>query len=285
MELARPEKSGLIVKDITGLGPSKANINAQELATMDGSIFSSARVENRNIVLTLAMMFDPLVEDARHRTYRYFPLKKMVTLTFETDYRISEISGYVESNEPNIFSDAEETQISIICTDPYFREPSLSSSAFFGADPLFEFPFENDSVTEPLLLMGEIREDSRVTFEYGGDVDTGMLITVHTLKDARNITIYNVETRESMAINTDKIKDLTGMAFHSGDDIEISTYQGNKYVRLVREGHYTNIISAVNKDADWLRLSVGYNTFDYQAEEGVKDIVVTFTYRNAFGGI
>ena len=41
--LRAPESSGLIIQEISGLGPSKANINSTELATMDGSIFASAR--------------------------------------------------------------------------------------------------------------------------------------------------------------------------------------------------------------------------------------------------
>lgn len=285
LELTKPEKSGLIIKDITGLGPSKATINAQELATMDGSIYSSARVENRNIVITLAMMFAPTIEDSRQKTYRYFPLKKKVTLKFETDNRTSEITGYVESNEPEIFSEEETTQISIICTDPYFYESKGSSNAFFGVEPLFEFPFENRSYTEKLLLMGEIRMDSRAIVNYVGDIDTGMIITIHTLGDAKNFTIYNVDTRETMAINTDKIKNITGLPFRAGDDIEISTHKGNKYVRLLRNGVYTNIISAMGKNADWFQLSVGDNIFDYQAEEGADNLLITFAYRNAYGGI
>lgn len=285
LELAKPENSGLIIKDITGLGPMNATINTQDLATMDGSLYSSARVENRNIVLTLAMMFSPTVEDSRQLTYHYFPLKKKVTLKFETDNRTSEIEGYVESNEPEIFSEEESTQISIICPDPFFYESKGSSSAFYGADPMFEFPFSNESYSEPLLLMGEIRMDSRAIVNYVGDVDTGMVITIHTLGDASNFTIYNVDTGESMAINTDKVKTITGVAFHSGDDIEISTYKGNKYIRLLRNGIYTNIISAMSKGSDWFQLSVGDNIFDYQAEEGAENLMIMFSYRNAYGGI
>ena len=35
LDLFHPEKSGLIVKSITGLGPPKANINSTELARAD----------------------------------------------------------------------------------------------------------------------------------------------------------------------------------------------------------------------------------------------------------
>ena len=104
LTLANPEESGLIVKSIEGLGPSKANINTTELATMDGSVYSSARTTERNIVLTLAMMFAPTIEDSRQKTYHFFPVKGKVKLVIETDNRQVQTEGYVESNEPDIFS-------------------------------------------------------------------------------------------------------------------------------------------------------------------------------------
>jgi len=38
LELRFPEKSGFLVQGVTGLGPSKANINSTELSTTDGSV-------------------------------------------------------------------------------------------------------------------------------------------------------------------------------------------------------------------------------------------------------
>mgnify|MGYP001033110678 FL=1 len=35
LELAQPEKSGFIIKEITGLGPATANINVTDLSTND----------------------------------------------------------------------------------------------------------------------------------------------------------------------------------------------------------------------------------------------------------
>ena len=119
-ELAFPEESGFAVQSISGLGPSKADINTTEISTNDGSLYNSARVNSRNIVMSLKLMFNPQIEDTRHNSYKYFPIKKRVTLLIETDNRICETYGYVESNEPDIFSSDETTQISIVCPDPYF---------------------------------------------------------------------------------------------------------------------------------------------------------------------
>ena len=114
LDLFNPYDTGLIITSITGIGPAKANVNTTELAVSDGSIYNSARVTQRNIVFNFNLVEDPvtnLVEDVRQRTYKYFPLKKLLTLTFETDNRVAEIQGYVETNEPDIFQQEETAQI------------------------------------------------------------------------------------------------------------------------------------------------------------------------------
>lgn len=285
MELAKPELSGMAIYDITGIGGGKANINTSDMATRDGSIFNSARMTTRNIVLTLKLMRDPSVEENRLKAYRYFPIKKDVTLLFETDKRRSQITGYVESNEAQIFSSQETIQISVVCPDPSFYTTGGSESAFAGVDPLFEFPFSNESLTDPLIEFGVVRKDTRATIMYLGDVDAGITITIHALGPAGNITLYNIETSEKMSISTDKIQALTGRGFEAGDDIIISTFTGNKYVRLLRDGKYTNVISAIERDADWFKLTPGENLFAFSADRGEANLRVVFNYRNAYGGI
>ena len=68
MELARPEVSGLAITDIEGLGPVKATINTSEIATGDGALYNSAKLETRNIVMTLDFRFGTDIETIRHTT-------------------------------------------------------------------------------------------------------------------------------------------------------------------------------------------------------------------------
>lgn len=286
LDLFHPEWCGLYVINIEGLGPPKAAINSNEVATIDGGIFTSARMQQRNIVITLGMMWDPLIEDARLRAYKYFPIKKHIRLELRTDYRTAECYGYVESNEPDIFSNNETTQISILCPDPYFYELYQEEVLFSGVAPMFEFPFSNESFTENLIEFGNIREDNRTTIEYRGDVDTGMFITCHIMQGSvDNLTIWNVDTRENMRIDTNKIKRLTDIQYSQGDDIEINTKIGEKSINLVHDGKRYNIISCINKDADWFQLTNGKNTFTFVADHGANDLMLTLRYRNAYGGV
>lgn len=285
IDLYHPELSGINIKNIEGLGPTNASINSTEVATIDGGIFTSARQEQRNIVITAGMMPVPLIEDSRLKMYKFFPVKKLIHLEFETDRRHVETDGYVESNVPDIFSQDETAQISIICPDPFFYGLGIEEQAFSGVQPRFEFPFSNESLTEPLLEFGEIRLDTRTVLQYSGDSDTGVLITIHAYNTASGITIWNNDTREHISIDTAKIESLTGYKFGQGDDILISTVKGSKYVQYLHNGKYMNIISAINKDADWFQLTNGDNVFTFTASQGENELLVTFRYRNAYGGI
>ena len=286
LDLFHPEKSGLIVRSISGLGPPKANINSTDLATADGALYSSARASTRNIVFNLQFMFAPTIEDSRQLTYKYFPLKKLVKIEVETDNRSLETSGYVESNSPDIFSREETTQISIICLDPFFYDPNPSVTQFATVTPIFEFPFSNESISESLIEFGTINLDTRSTIDYVGDVDTGVLITIHALGSVSgSLTIYNVETQEKMVIDLTKIKTLIGKDYGSGDDIIISTVSGDKYVQVLHDGKYTNAIAAIEKLADWFQVSVGRNIFNFTVTKGIENLVMSFSYRNAYGGI
>lgn len=278
LELGKPDVSGFLIKSITGLGPAKANVNTTEVSTNDGSLFNSARLSQRNIVLDMVFIntvYGESIEDLRQKSYKYFPLKKSVELTIETDNRYVKTTGYVESNEPNIFSSQEGTQISIICPDPYFYsagEDGNNVTNFYSIDPMFEFPFSNKSLDEPLLVFGEIQIKTEGVITYHGDSEIGVMIYIHAIGPATNINIYNTETREVMRINTEKISSLTGKGIVASDDIVINTAKGEKSITLIREGVSYNILNCLDKNTDWFTLAKGDNIFAFTADSGVTNL-------------
>lgn len=273
IELAEGEpEHGMIIKSITGLGPPKANVSMTDLATMDGSLFNSARVEKRNIVMQMLFGYAPTIEDSRQRTYKYFPIKKPVKFVIETDNRTLETNGVVELNEPNIFSKDESNQISLICEDPYFYATGSVTTIFFGVEPLFEFIFSNESLDEPMLEFGSLENETEKVIYYEGDAEVGITITIHAIGEAGNITIYNTGTREVMKIDVAKIAAITGAGITTGDDIIITTVRGDKKIGLLRNGRYTNILNALDKNSDWFQLTKGENIFAYTAEYGSENL-------------
>lgn len=278
LELGKPDVSGFLIKSITGLGPAKANVNTTEVSTNDGSLFNSARLSQRNIVLDMVFIntvYGESIEDLRQKSYKYFPLKKSVELTIETDNRYVKTTGYVESNEPNIFSSQEGTQISIICPDPYFYsagEDGNNVTNFYSIDPMFEFPFSNESLDEPLLVFSEVQIKTEGVITYHGDSEIGVMIYIHAIGPATNINIYNTETREVMRINTEKISSLTGKGIVASDDIVINTAKGEKSITLIREGVSYNILNCLDKNTDWFTLAKGDNIFAFTADSGVTNL-------------
>lgn len=288
LELARPEQSGFIVKSVEGLGPAKGNVNTVEVSTNDGGVFNSARLSIRNPVLDLVFLETNIetIEDIRHKSYKYFPVKKKVKLLIETDNRVSEIEGYVEHNEPAIFSNQEGCQISIICPYPYFYSAGESNITIFsGIEPLFEFPFENESLVTDLLEMGEVQNSAEQVITYNGDAEIGVTIIIYAIGDASNVTIYNAGTREVMRIDTDKLAALTGDGIVAGDEITIKTTKGDKSITLLRGGVTTNILNCLDKNADWFQLVKGDNVFVYTAETGNSNLQFRIENRVIYEGV
>ena len=277
--LGEPEKSGFLIKNVEGLGPIKATVNTTELSTNDGSIFNSAKLTSRNIVFDIIFLevrdanYNILesIEDVRQKSYKYFGLKKKVDLVIETDNRIVRTSGYVESNEPDIFSEQESTQISIICPDPFLYGDTVVSN-LHSVEPEFEFPFSNESLDNPILNMGEIHLTTQRTIVYRGDHDVGMTIRIHAIESASSITIKNVDTGEFMILDNDKIASITGSGIIGKDDIVINTVKGKKSITLVRDGVSYNILNCLGKDTDWFTLTRGDNRIAFMAEEGISDL-------------
>lgn len=283
MELTNPYDSGIAITDITGIGPGKADINVTELTSSDGSLYNSSRLGTRNIVMTLRFMFAPDIETIRQKSYKYFPIKKELTLTFETDNRSCYITGYVESNEPVVFDENEHTQISILCPDPYFYSTTANAMVFSGVVPMFEFEFSNEtegrSNNERNILMSEIEVAQEQTVYYNGDSEIGVTIQIHAIGTVENVTIYNTGTREFIKIDTEKLKSITGSTIVVGDDIYICTVKGKKSITLLRNGVRTNILNCLTKDSSWIQLVKGDNILAYTAEKGSEMLYFT-VYNN-----
>lgn len=288
LDLARPEESGFVVTSVTGLGSGKANINMTEIATNDGSLYNSSRLPSRNIVISLKYLWQSTIEDVRQLSYKYFPIKKKLTLLIETDNRQAEIDGYTETNEPTIFSKDEGSDISIVCPNPFFYsagKDGINTTIFYGVEPLFEFPFSNESLYECLLEMGRIQNQTEKTIVYSGDAEIGVTIAIHAIGEARNITIYNTGTREIMRIDTDKLKAFTGSGIIPGDEIIICTVKGQKSITLLRNGKTTNILNCLDKNADWFQLAKGDNIFAYTVEEGRANLQFRIENRIVYEGV
>lgn len=288
IELSNPQSSGFAVTGITGLGPVKAEVNTVSYAMRNGSLFSSARIDNRNIVFGLLFMPSDgdTIEDVRQRSYRYFPVMSKVELVFKTGNRNARITGYVESNEPDIFSQLESTQISIICPDPYFYDNSTKQKvAFLEKRGLFHFPFFNSgSVKE--IKMGEIYKMKTKSFSYNGNTPTGVTIDLAFFGEVTGkISISNKATEQTIVFDTSQLSGSNKLG--SGDAVEICTRSGEKYARLKKNGSttYVDILNCVETYA--LDVVGGENQFEIVTDSSSEGdfIELAITTTETFEGI
>lgn len=290
MELRNPEKSGFLITSITGIGAPKADIHVTDLAAIDGGYYNSARAGNRNIVFGIRFFSEDNtnIEALRQKTYKYFPIKRNITLRFEADNRIGEISGYVESNEPNIFSKEEDCQISVICPYPYFYDASgngVQTIRFSSTIPAFQFVYSNELTSENEYsdkearrhtLFSEYSISHRHVFVYSGDADTGMEIILSANGSVINPSFYNATSGEQIYLNT---------TMRSGDQIVIDTTRGNKNIRRIRNGKYSNIINTMARSSLWPTLWQGENDIGYSADDGTNNLSVSISYKTIFEGM
>lgn len=294
MDLFHPESSGFIIIKIDGIGPGKATVTKNDSKVYDGGTITSARLPSRNIKMEIQFLWVNSIEDVRHKSYKYFPLKKPITLIFETDTRTVEIEGIVESNEPDIFSSEESTNISIICPDPYFYasgENARSKTEFSGINAMFEIPsdtgYSNESLTEALTEISTLYVQSERGIMNHGEVDIGVVISIKPLAIVKGIlTISNVTLGQNMSFDLNKIKTITENDFHLGDELVINTLRGKKSVTLVREGKNYNALSCIDTRTDWIYLTSGENTFTYYLDgEGIEDLQFSVTNSILYEGV
>lgn len=291
IDLRRPEISGFLIQSVIGLGPVKANINTIEVATDDGSMYNSARLSQRNVVFQLIYretVSGEAIEDVRQKSYKFFSVKREIEMIIETDNRKVKTTGYVESNEPNIFSSQEGSQISIICPDPYFysiEDKARNYTNLYGTNPSFEFPFSNESIDTPLLEFGDIQTNAEGLVVYQGDTEVGVTIFIHIIGPVDNVQLINTTTKKKMSINTDKIKKMTGVDIDAGDDIVVSTIRGKKGVVFIKNGITHNVLNCLDKNTDWISIIPGDNIIAFSTETGEENLQVRIECFTVYEGV
>ena len=289
MELTGPEKSGLVIQSISGLGPVNATINTTDIVTTDVAVFNSARLQTRNIVMNLIYLGTPKIEDTRLMVYKYFPTKKKVEIVIETDTRKAKIEGYVESNQVEIFSEQELSQVSIICPDPYFYDMinKVSISNVGGIKDIFKFPFSNESLEENLIEFGIYDEIPTFIFNNLGDAEVGYKITLHATGPVGDISLIDTSTGNKMIILSSVIASIFGeeQGIKSGDVITLNTTKGNKSMTLLRNGIYYNIIPCLGDYSVWLSAKKGSNGYAVTATYGIINLHTTWETVIAYEGI
>ena len=256
LELTHNE--GYVITDITGIDPPDAVINTTRNAGADGSMFNGAYVDNRQIVITMAI--NSPAEDNRITLYKYFKMKNAIRLFYKNSTRDVYIDGYVQHINIQYFDKKQIVQITVFCPNPFFNDVSDNMVEFNAIDSLFEFPFE---IVTPIPF-SEITTGEEINVRNLGDVASGMEIKIIVAGTVTNPVMYNVVTNQYFKI----IK-----SFATGDVIVINTNKKYKKVQLTSEGTTTSIVGNIASGSTWLQIDPGDNIFQITADSNPENII------------
>mgnify|MGYP000632430581 FL=1 len=288
LDLANPWAGGIAVTGASGLGPAEGTINTVNFATSDGALFNSSRIKSRDIELNLKFLGSD-IEAVRHKLLRYFRVKHPITLDFITDYRHTYITGHVEKNEIDIFSNSEGADLTIVCPNPFFRlrDPAKGKNSvrFTTSTPSFEFEFQDPNSNSPTLIFGEMTSTGETVVVYEGDADASTIVDIQFLGPASGVKLYNTTTQTRINIDTNEISRLLGSTIRAGDRLSISSGVGDKYVKAYRDGKVYNALSALDKDSDWIFLTPGDNLITIRADTGIDNVSAIISFENLYESI
>ena len=255
--LEDPFEHGLNITSVDGITPEDINVVTQDLALLDGSVYSSSRAPERQIQITFRYYpEDGDIEHARHTMYRYFGLGRKIRLHFRTDENVLWIDGYVKSSSGDIFSDAETVTVTILCPDPWFRSETVQRTVILDHTNEYEgFEFVTDygHEVEEMITFGE--RDVRDALEHGGnfrvfnpgDRDIGCIIRAMFVPpypydqsvNLFHIAFVNNTTGEQSVANlgnstTTYGKDTQYLTFKPWDVYEMNSIPGYKMINFYR---------------------------------------------------
>lgn len=243
-ELDLSNNPNYTVTSIDGLEPPDATINTTKIATADGSVFNSAYLENRQIIITMAINYP--AEQNRINLYNYFKAKFPMTVYYRNGERNVKINGYLQKLQIAFFDMKQTAQATIICNNPYFEDLFPKVTVISKVQSQFEFPF---AIEEPIpfsTIVNNSVVDNQSDFEIGG------VFTIHATDTISNPTIFNRTTNEFFAVN---------VTLNAGDEVVINTRTGEKSVYKILNGVKTNALNEVQIGSKWLQLAPQDNDF------------------------
>lgn len=250
------------VRGIDGLGPVKSDITSTPSGTSRGESYQGASTGKRNIVLSLGLNPDwatQTMASLRQLLYGYFMTEAWCKLRFFSDeLPTTDIEGYVESFDPNMFSEDPEIQVSIINPRP----------DFIAVDPaLVKGTVDDGTIQQSVIYLGNVSSGLELRVDRSVDVPdyTGPLTI--TVENSKGITAIAVNP-----VTIDVVKSY-----------KMSSVQGQKRVQneALATGDLTNLLKI--KTGDWPELQPGENLISVAASTPGQTWTLGFFSR--FGGL
>ena len=264
-------KTQYMVSTIDGLYPPAGTLSTSAYAVLNGSYLNHAFIEKRNLVISFVMR-GTVLEKKRHALYNVVKPSQYIKVYYKTKNVDVYTEGYVETCNVSNFTNQTSGQISILCPDPYWYSRELFSVQYGSVSGAFHFPFPDSTKPFPI---GSYSEDSNIAILNSG-IETGFTIVLETESGTQSMpTIYHDDTDTYLQLNT---------TIESGEQIIITTYDGNKTITKYTDGVESNIISSIVSGSTWLKLRSGLNHLHLQTAGASSNpkLNMTILYRIAY---
>ena len=160
---------------------------------------------------------------------------------------------------------------------PMIRDSSIE-------DPTFESPHVMTD-SGAMLEFSNVETHFTDNIFYDGDSEVGIVAEIHSSGSVSDLAIYKPETNEMIKLSNSKLVQILGEGIKDGDVIYVSTVKGNKYVRILRNGVYHNVLNALVKPITWFNLIRGDNVFSVTALSGESNLLFKISYRKTYEGV
>lgn len=261
------------ISNFTGLNPPKATINTNQAALIDGGTFNSSKLNMRS--MNIAFAVEENAAENRLEVYKVVQSKMPLRIYYKSETLDVFVDGYVEDVDFSYWAMKNICTVSVLCPFPYFKSAQEIINDLSSIVPMFHFPFYSTVSKE--ITFGYIDIYTEVTVENHGSVETGLIFELYAKNTVTKPKIIEYQTSKYFQINT---------TMQAGDLITVNTMQGEKTVKLLRNGIETNIFNLLDKNSTWLQLSMNDDVFVYEVETGtVANLDVTIKHYDLYEGV
>ena len=256
--------------DAEGITENASDIAASTTPSMDGDKINNIVTQPRGITLSLQIKDDVPVEEAKRYILRSIKPKQKGRLVLHQSGRDIQISGVVESISMPRFGQGIMMQVTLYCSDPYWKDVENVLLQISRILNMHYFPIDGGGLAFPAegIPFGEYDLNMTRTYTNDGDAECGMIITIIALADVVNPSIYKADG-SFIGVNDSMVV---------GDEIIINTNRGEK--SITKNG--ANILSKIKPGSSFIQLDTGDNelTIDSDGEtEGNVYFLLTFKRR------
>ena len=259
------------VINIDGLNPPDAIINSLQRAGHDGSVFNTAFVDNRQIIIDIAIN-GPACGN-RNELFRFFRTARRTRLIYHNDLHDVYIDGWCQNAPVQYFGQKQVFQATLICPDPFWHGLTEVVGQTDGVEALFEFPF---SIEEAGIPFSEYVSGGGAFIWNPGNVESGIIVEITASGAVTNPLVYHVNTDTFFKVTT---------SLQSGDKLIIDTITDEKSVKRIRSGSTTNLIASRAIGSTWLQADPGMNEFTLKADSGVANMTATIRFTTNIEGV